>query len=170
MRHLVLLAIPALILTACSDNPEGIGELELAGPEPMVNAHQVGNIHDGNPLLGVWRLTGAVQAEGEVDIPADFSFILTFGPDDAYSISVTNTLDNFVCQYPETSCTVSGTYEYTATTITFTEVEGPNPGPDTGLYTFCGGRLVYMDYEDEDDGISLIFGRTRRDCYVRDCL
>jgi hypothetical protein len=50
--------------------------------------------------------------------------------------------------------------------------EGPFPegGEDTGLYTLCGGSLIYMDYEnDEQDGISLIFGRTRRDCYVRDC-
>jgi len=169
MRHLVLLAIPALILTACSDNPGGIGELELAGPVPTPDAHQVANIQNENPLLGVWRLTGAVQAEGEMDIPKDFSLIVTFGPGDVYSISVTNTFGDFVCQSPETSCTVSGTYQYTATTITFTELEGPNPGPDTGLYTFCGGRLVYMDFEDEGAGISLIFGRTKRDCYVRDC-
>jgi hypothetical protein len=169
MRHLVLLAIPALSLAACSDSPNGIGELELAAPVPTPDAHQVANLENGNPFLGVWRITGAVQADGEVDIPADFSFILTFGPGDAYSISVTNTFGDFVCQSPVTSCTVSGTYQYTATTLTFNEVVGPHPGPDTGLYTFCGGRLVYMDFEDEGDGISLIFGRTRRDCYVRDC-
>jgi hypothetical protein len=169
MRHLVLLAIPALTLAACSDSPGGIGELDLAAPVLTPEAHQVANMQDGNPLLGVWRLTGAVLADGEVELPPDFSFVLTFGPGDAYSISVTNTWGNFVCQDPVTSCTVSGTYEYTATTITFTEVGGPDPGPDTGLYTFCGGRLVYMDSEDEGAGISLIFGRTRRDCYVRDC-
>jgi hypothetical protein len=170
MRHMVLLAIPALTLAACSDNPGGIGELELAAPVPTPLASQMANIQNGNPFLGVWRLTGAVQAEGEVELPADFSLILTFGPGDAYSISVTNTVDDFVCQSPETSCTVSGTYEYTATTITFTEVVGPHPGPDTGAYTFCGGRLVYLDYSEADDGVSLIFGKTRRDCYVRDCL
>jgi hypothetical protein len=169
MRHLVLLAIPALTLAACSDSPGGIGEAELAGPVPTPDAHLAANIQDGNPFLGVWRLTGAVLADGEVELPPDFSFILTIGPDDKYSISVTNTFGNFVCEDPVTSCTVSGTYEYTATTITFDEVVGPDPGPDTGAYTFCGGRLVYMDYSDADDGVSLIFGRTRRDCYVRDC-
>ena len=169
MRYRALLAILALTVAACSDSPGGIGELELAGPGPMPDADQMANIQNGNPFIGVWRLTGAVQAEGDVELPADFSLTLTFGPGDAYSISVTNTLDDFVCQSPETSCTVSGTYTYTATTITFTELGGPDPGPDTGLYTFCGGRLVYMDFEDEGAGISLIFGRTRRDCYVRDC-
>jgi hypothetical protein len=170
MKYLALLPILALTLTACSDAPGGIGESELAAPVPTLDELQASNVHNGNPLLGVWRVTSAVQGDGDAVLPAGFSLILTFRPDGRYSLSATNTSDNFVCVEPQTSCTINGTYTYTATTITFIhEAPAPEPGPDTGLYTLCGGKLIYMDFEGEEDGISLTFQRTRRDCYVRDC-
>jgi len=73
-----------------------------------------------------------------------------------------------VCQEPQTSCTIHGTYTYTTTTITFDEQEGTEPGPYTGRYALCGGRLIYMDFGD-GEGIRFTFAKTRRDCYARDC-
>ena len=169
MRYFALLPILTLTLAACSDAPGGIGEAELAGPVASPDELQMSSVHAGNPLLGVWRVTSALRGDGEAVLPAGFSLILTFRPDAKYSLSATNTSGGFVCVESETSCTINGDYEYTATTITLDEDEGPEPGPDTGLYTLCGGKLIYMDFEGDEGGISFTFQRTRRDCYVRDC-
>jgi len=169
MRYLAVLSVLALTIAACSDAPGGIGELELAGPDAVLDEAQMSYAQGGNPLLGVWKLTSFSNSDGEVELPKDFSLVLTFTPEGEYSLAATNTSDGFVCEEPQTSCTISGTYTYTATTITLDEEGGPEPGPDTGLYLICGGRLIYMDFEGDDGGARFSFGRTRRDCYVRDC-
>jgi len=114
-------------------------------------------------------LASAAVASGEVDFPTGFSLILTFTSEGEYSIAVTNTSGGFVCEEPQTSCTTSGTYVYTHTTLTLDEEEGPEPGPDTGLYVICGGRLIYMDFSEAEDGIRYTFKRTRRDGCAGGC-
>ena len=109
------------------------------------------------------------MGDDELVTPNGLSLILSFRSDGAYSWSATNDFDYVFCDSPETSCTVSGTYTYTRTTITLDEEVGPEPGPDTGLYALCGGQLIYMDDPSEEGGTRLTFKRTRRDCYVQDC-
>lgn len=169
MRYLTLLSMLTLTLAACSESPEGVGEADIAASIPMPPVLDMASVQTGNPLLGAWGVTSVAVGDEEIVLPRDFSLILTFRTDNTYSLSATNTSGGFVCEEPQTSCTINGTYEYTATTITLNEVDGPEPGPDTGLYALCGGRLIYMDFEGNGDGIRFTFGRTRMDCYVNDC-
>jgi hypothetical protein len=47
--------------------------------------------------------------------------------------------------------------------MTTFEPNHPDPGEageDTSLYALCGGKLIFMDHSDEDDGIRITFQRT----------
>jgi hypothetical protein len=166
---LIARLIPVLLCSAALVACEGTSEPEFNIPNPTPDEVQEAGVYDENPLLGSWMLTSAADGDGELDFPTGFSLILTFTSEGAYSISVTNTSGNFVCEEPQTSCTIAGTYEFTHTTLTLDEEEGPEPGPDTGLYALCGGRLIYMDFTGEEDAIRFTFKRTRRDGCVGDC-
>jgi len=161
--------IPVLLCSVALVGCEGASEPEFKVPDTELNDLQAGNIQNGNPLLGSWILTGAVRGDDELVFPPGFSLVLNFWDDGTHSMAATNTSDNFVCELPQTSCTINGTYEYTLTTITFDEEEGPEPGPETVLYVFCRGRLIFMEPAGDDDGIRLTFKRTRRDCWAQDC-
>ena len=161
-RHTVAALLCSAALVGC----EGATEPPT---DPMRVQFQTSAAPHGNPLLGSWALTSAAVTD-EVELQ-DLSLILTFWGDGTFTMTATNTSGNFVCAEPHTSCTVGGTYEYTATTITTNTQEGPAPefGRDTGLYALCGGRLIYLDFQGDEEGIRLTFVRTRRDCYVNDC-
>ena len=134
---------------------------------PQLDDMQVGNIQDKNPFLGSWRLGSAVEGDDEMSVGP--VVIVSFRANGTQSISVSNDLEHLFCEEPQTSCTWCGTYSYSRTTVTLDEEGGPEPGPDTMLYARCGGRLILMDYGDNDDGVRLTFVRARRDGYVKDC-
>jgi len=156
--------LAALLCSAALVGCEGATEPPA---DPMRVQFQTSAVQQGNPLLGSWALTD-VAGTDVTEIPRNFSLILTFWDNERYSLAATNTSGNFVCQEPQTSCTIHGTYMYSSTTITLDEEEGPEPGPDTTMYALCGGRLILMDSGD-GEAIRFTFVRTRRNCYVGDC-
>ncbi len=165
--------VPILLGSLALMGCEGTSNPELIEPDPTPDDLQVAtNTQSGNPLLGAWLLARAEVGDDEIPL-GDFEYVLTFWDDGTFSVSVSNDLEQWVCKDPpQTSCTWSGTYTYTRTTITFDDRNHPDPDErsvDTGLYTPCAGKLIYMDDPAPEGGSKLTFQRTRQDCYVRDC-
>jgi hypothetical protein len=161
--HRLVLGLAVLGLSSCAEEtPTALVE---GADQPTL---QASSAQEENPFLGSWRLERFEDADGVVFDESGGSFIVNFFSDGALLWTVSNDVEHLLCASPQTDCTVSGTYDYTNTTLTMDEEGGPEPGEDTGLYTFCGGRLIYTDRAD-GGGIRLTYVRTRRDCYVRDC-
>jgi hypothetical protein len=163
--------IPVLLcslgLVAC----EGTSNPELDIPDPTLDDLQVAtSTQSGNPFLGGWRLTSVVLGDDEI-LPRQVSFIMNFLSDGRHSVSVAGDVDHLVCPV-NTSCSWSGTYTYTGTTLTTVEPNHPDPGEqgaDTSLYAVCANKLIFMDEADDDVGFRFTLERYRRDCYVQDC-
>jgi hypothetical protein len=116
-----------------------------------------------NPFAGTWKMTSAVVGDDEL-LLNDISVLYTHWNNGDYSVAVSDDDGHLLCKSPQTSCAWTGTYTYTASSITFDEVGGPEPGEDSMGYAFCGGRLILADV-----GVRLTFVRARHDCYVKDC-
>jgi hypothetical protein len=160
--HLVLALFSVAALASCE---KGVSEPDFSVSDPNPSDLEAGTVQNEIRLLGSWELTNAARDGEELPFPPGFSLFVTFHRDGNYSMSATNTLGGFVCEEPDTSCTVYGWYEHSDTELTFHEVVGPHPGATDVPYEIPDGRLIIM----EEDGVMLAFKRTRRDCWVRVC-
>lgn len=149
--------LAAVVVAACTDQTPSPTALNEAVPAPVLDL----NHEARNPLLGSWWAKSAVLGDNE--ILGGLQYFLTLRGDGTHSVSVSNDMEHLVCPATQTSCEWDGTYTYTATTITFDEPDHPDPGEageDTGLYALCGGKLIQMDYADDDAGIRVTYQRT----------
>ena len=106
------------------------------------------NVQNGNPFLGSWVMTSAVVGDADM-VVGRVRYIMTFRSDETYAVSISHDEEQLACNYlpgpPQTSCAWEGTYVVTLTAITLDEIDGPEPGPDSMGYVFCGGRLMLTE-------------------------
>ena len=147
--------IPVLLCGAALLGCETVSEPESNVPDPELTARRGGNseAQQGGRLIGSWRMRIALIDDVEQFAGTGASAILIFRRDKTYSYVVSGDVDHLMCKDPETSCTVNGVYRHSSYAIEFTD----DDGPDSGNYSFCGNRLIYLD-----GNVSMTFVRTRR--------
>ncbi len=92
---------------------------------------------DENPLVGTWSATSVVLNDVEVLVGTSFSITATFGSDGTFSASYSGNT-NFWCGGAP-SCTETGTYTFTSSTLTICDPGCEAPGP----YTISGNTLTF---------------------------
>jgi len=144
--------LPILLLCgAALIGCEEVYEPEYNIPDPNLNNAGDAGIGHGRGLTGSWKIRSVMIDDVEVFVGTGGSATLTFTDDGEYSWTVSGDVGHLQCEAPATSCTVSGDYTYTSYSITFND----DDGPDSGNYTFCGNRLIYLD-----GNVALTFVRT----------